>query len=375
MQKFPREFSQRAAQAARVFGRAGAAQAARVLGNAGAAQAARLLCGVLAVGAGLAGCAAEPASPLPSLAIDPDRIAVAGLSSGAYMATQVHFAWSDRLRGAALVAGGPYGCAGGSLDTALGPCIEARPFTPDPARLAAKLRERAARGDIAPLSGLAGDRVWLLHGREDRLVAAAVVDSAQALYGQFGAETPGLTVTRDTGDFGHVLPTLAAGADCVAGGSPHLGACGRDAAGEAMRALFGEPGTDAGEATGELRRFDQDRYLDAKQDAQLAAHGYLYLPAACAAGERCGLLVAFHGCEQNADKVGEAFVRDAGFNRWADVHGVVVLYPQARSSYLPLNPKACWDWWGYTGPDYDTRRGAQLRWLAAAMAAIGAPLQ
>ncbi|WP_246048445.1 extracellular catalytic domain type 2 short-chain-length polyhydroxyalkanoate depolymerase [Arenimonas terrae] len=335
---------------------------------------ARFSGGLLAI-AVLCGCAAEPAPPLPALAIDADRIAVAGLSSGAYMATQVHFAWSDRLRGAALVAGGPYGCAGGSLDTALGPCIEAKPFTPDPERLAKKLRERAVRGDIAPLSGLAGDRVWLLHGREDQVVAAAVVDSAQQLYRQLGADAPGLTVTRETGDFGHVLPTLLAGADCVAGGPPHLGACGRDAAGEAMQALFGEPGAEAGEASGELRRFGQEAYLEPGQDAQLAVDGYLYLPAACAAGERCGLLVAFHGCEQNADRVGEAFVRDAGFNRWADVHRVVVLYPQARSSYLPLNPKACWDWWGYTGPDYDTRRGAQLRWLASAMAAIGAPLQ
>ncbi len=370
---FPRELSQRAAQAARVFVRARAAQAARVFARARAAQAARIL--GIAIVATVAGCAKETAAPLPPLTIDSDRIAVAGLSSGAYMATQAHFAWSDRLLGVALVAGGPYGCAGGSLDTALGPCIEAKPYAPGPKQLAAQVRERAARGDIAPLPGLAGDRVWLLHGREDARVAAAVVDSAQALYGEFASEAPGLQVTRDTGDFGHVLPTLSTGTDCRTGGSPHLGACGRDAAGEAMQALFGDPGAKAGEADGELLRFDQDRYLEPGQDAQLAGEGFLYLPAACAAGERCGLLVAFHGCEQNADAVGEAFVRDAGFNRWADVHRVVVLYPQARSSYLPLNPKACWDWWGYTGPDYDTRRGTQLRWLAAAMAALGAPVQ
>lgn len=106
----------------------------------------------------------------------------------------------------------------------------------------------------------------------------------------------------------------------------------------------------------------------------MAEAGYLYLPPDCAAGAACGVLVAFHGCQQNADKVGETFVRDAGFNRWADVHRVAVLYPQVRSSYLPLNPKACWDWWGYTGEAYDTRDGAQLRWLAAALTALGAPM-
>ncbi|HEX5694611.1 MAG TPA: PHB depolymerase family esterase, partial [Arenimonas sp.] len=217
--------------------------------------------------------------------------------------------------------------------------------------------------------------VWLLHGERDGLVAKAVVDAAEAVYRQLGDDAGGLVLSRHGGDFGHVLPTTDAGADCIEGGAPYLGRCGRDAAGEAMQALYGPPANTAGEAGGELRRFDQDAYLPEGGDAQLASEGFLYVPAACAAGQACGVLVAFHGCEQNADKVGAAFVRDAGFNRWADVHGVVVLYPQARSSYLPLNPKACWDWWGYTGPDYDTRRGAQLRWLAAAMAALGAPLQ
>jgi poly(3-hydroxybutyrate) depolymerase len=85
--------------------------------------------------------------------------------------------------------------------------------------------------------------------------------------------------------------------------------------------------------------------------------------------------VVFHGCEQDIGRLGDRFAREAGFNRWADARRLVVLYPQTRSSYLPLNPKACWDWWGYTGPDYDTRRGLQLRWLASAMAALGAPLE
>lgn len=348
---FPREFSQRAAQAARVFIPA-------------------------ALALSLAACAAEPAPPLPELDIDPDRVAVAGLSSGAYMATQVHLAHSDRLRGAALLAGGPYGCAGASLETALGPCMVAEPYAPDPARLAGVVRERAAAGDIAPVSGLAGDAVYVLRGRADTVVAEAVTRSAHDLYAALADDAGGLSLRYDGGrDFPHLMPTLDAGVDCATGGTPYLGRCGFDAAGEAMAWLFGPASSAApAAAAGELRRFDQAPYAAPGADPLLAEAGYLYLPPACAAGERCGLLVAFHGCEQNADKVGEAFVRDAGFNRWADVHRVAVLYPQVRSSYLPLNPKACWDWWGYTGEGYDTRRGAQPRWLAAAMTALGAPM-
>lgn len=350
MHRFPRGLSQRAAQAARVF-----------------------ISAMMALA--LAACGEESAPPLPRLHIDADRVAVAGISSGAYMATQAHFAWSDRFRGAALIAGGPYGCAGGSLETALGSCIAAKPGTPDPERLAARVRERALRGDLAPLSGLAGDRVYVLHGRRDPLVHASVSRASAGLYAQLADEAGGLALRWDgERDFGHLLPTESSGVDCVEGGPPYLGACGFDAAGEALAWLYGPAPPPAGEAAGELRRFDQNAHGIKGQDAQLADSGYLYLPKACAAGEPCGLLVVFHGCEQNAGKIGEAFVRDAGFNRWADVHRVAVLYPQTRSSYLPLNPKACWDWWGYTGPDYDTRRGAQQRWLAAAMAALGAPL-
>jgi len=343
---FPRDLSQRAAQAARVF--------------------------AVASTLALAGCAAAAPEPLPRLAIDTQRVAVAGLSSGAYMATQAHVAMSGRFAGAALVAGGPYGCAGGELERALGPCMSAQPAAPDVAALAARVRERAGQGDIAPLAGLDGDRVYVLHGKADATVAGPVSRAAADLY---AALSPQVRVVVDgERDFPHLMPTLDRGVDCATGGEPWIGRCGFDAAGEAMAMLFGAaPGPAPAEAGGVLRRFGQAAYAAADADPLMADEGYLYLPQACAAGEPCGLLVAYHGCQQDAAKIGEAFVRDAGFNRWADVHQVAVLYPQARSSYLPLNPKACWDWWGYTGPDYDTRRGAQLRWLDAAMTALGAP--
>ena len=347
MAKLPREFSQRAAQAARVFISAAVAMAA-------------------------AGCAGDVPPPLPRLTVDPARVAVAGLSSGAYMATQSHLAWSDRLRGAALIAGGPYGCAGGSLDVALGLCMTGEP---DAARLAQRVRERAASGALSPVAGLSGDRVLALHGKRDEVVSEPLSRAGAAVYSALADEAGGMVLRWD-GDreFGHVMPTLEAGVDCVAGGSPYLGACGFDAAGEAMAWLYGDAPAAAASASGELRAFRQDGLLSGDEDALLADRGWLYLPPACAAGDTCGVLVVFHGCQQNADAVGDAFARGAGFNRWADVHRVAVLYPQTRSSYLPLNPKACWDWWGYTGPDYDTRRGVQQRWLAAAMAALGAPL-
>lgn len=329
----------------------------------GAAQAAPFFALLL-----LAACAREMPPAAPTLQVDASRVAVAGVSSGAYMATQAHLALGERIHGAALVAGGPYGCAGGDLGTALGPCMKPGPEL-DMEALAARARARAGSGDIAPLSTLAGDRVWVLHGRGDATVAPALAAATAGLYRALSDAV--VVELDDQRDFAHHLPTLATGSACDRSESPWLGNCGFDAAGEAMRALFGDAPAEAGEAGGELRRIDQRAFDPPGVKTQLADQGYLYLPRACADGARCGLLVVFHGCEQNADSVGEAFVRGAGFNRWADIHRVAVLYPQASASFMPLNPKACWDWWGYTGADYDTRQGAQLRWLANALEGLG----
>ncbi|MCB1574574.1 MAG: hypothetical protein KDI80_11380, partial [Xanthomonadales bacterium] len=65
------------------------------------------------------GCSSpQSAAALPGLKLDPSRTTVSGLSSGAYMATQAHMAFSDHIAGVALLAGGPYGCAEGSLEVA-----------------------------------------------------------------------------------------------------------------------------------------------------------------------------------------------------------------------------------------------------------------
>ena len=74
-----------------------------------------------------AACAQEPPGRLPALKLDPARVAVVGLSSGAYMATQAQLAYPEVFHGAAMVAGGPYGCAGGSLQTALSSCMKGTP--------------------------------------------------------------------------------------------------------------------------------------------------------------------------------------------------------------------------------------------------------
>jgi len=310
----------------------------------------------------LSGCAEVAAPAAPALGIDRARVSVSGLSSGAYMAQQVHLAFSDRLTGAALFAGGPYACADGQLERALAQCM-APAQAPAPEPLAARAKERAAKGTIAPLSGLSGDRVYVFHGTLDQVVGAAVSNASASIYALL---EPSVVVSLDfTRAVAHTFPTLNSGGDCARSESPYVGACGFDGAGAALKALgLIDAGASAATAAAEqLQSFDQNALKAANAEPHLAPAGFLYVPARCAAGG-CALHIVFHGCEQSSNEVGRVFAETSGYNRWADAAGIVIAYPQAQASYVPLNPKACWDWWGYTGADYDTALGAQPQMVA-----------
>jgi poly(3-hydroxybutyrate) depolymerase len=48
---------------------------------------------------------------LPFLGASKDLTTVSGISSGGYMAVQMHVVYSDMFKGAGIVAGGPFYCA------------------------------------------------------------------------------------------------------------------------------------------------------------------------------------------------------------------------------------------------------------------------
>src|SRR3712207_4026452 len=114
------------------------------------------------------GSAAIAAERLPSLAIDIDQTTVSGLSSGAFMAGQFHVAYSGTVRGAGIVAGGPYYCAEGQLvPNALFRCMQTGLGAPDPDRLLGIARGFAQDGRIDPLQNLANHRAYLFAGTND----------------------------------------------------------------------------------------------------------------------------------------------------------------------------------------------------------------
>lgn len=279
------------------------------------------------------------------------------------MAVQMHVAYSRIVKGAGVIAGGPYYCAQGSAFTAYYNCTQPGSFTPLPATalLKRETESSAAAGRIDSPSSLAGSRAWLFTGTRDRTVASSVVDALDAYYAAFEVQT---TVVRDK-PAGHAMVTDMFGNRCDATRAPYINDCDYDAAGEMLRFLIG-PLSPAVPPSGALVKFDQKRYAGGDAYAvSLADEGFAYIPKSCQS-ERCRIHVAFHGCRQNVDAVGEAFVREAGYNRWAESNRLIVLYPQTIARYFwTFNPNGCWDWWGYTGSGYATKDGTQMRAVIA----------
>ncbi len=298
--------------------------------------------------------AAEAGAPeVPVL--DRGRLSVSGVSSGGYMAGQLHLAHSGTIRRVGIVAAGPYDCARGSMARALSLCANGDGLTA--AASLSRAAEHAAAGRIDPPARLGEARVWLFHGELDNVVAAPVVAAARDFYRNW-LPAAALRLVDDVRAV-HGMPTLSSGAPCEQMAEPWLNACGYDAAGAMFAHLF-EGDAARGRGDGRLLRLDQSAHAGAGFDET----AFLYVPKACTADADCGLHVALHGCRQGAGFVGTAFATEAGYNEWADAYRVAVLYPQiAASRIAPMNPLGCWDWWGYTGEHYATRDGAQVRAL------------
>lgn len=341
---------------------------------------------------GVASLAATPTlalTNLPVLGADGSAVTVSGISSGGYMAVQFQVANAQRVRGAGILAAGPYDCARGSAWRATRNCMSPSDWAPVP-DLESQVRqvEEAARlGRIDATVHLRDDRVWVLSGGNDRTVERPVVDSLVEFYRHFVPEDA-LRYLKPP-DPGHAMISASdpqANA-CVTSEPPFINRCPDpegmglfDAPKELLRHLLGAAGRNPSRP-GQLIEFDQRPFVPGRtEDAGLSDTGFVFVPDACQQGG-CPVHVAFHGCRQSVGDIGKRFVEGAGYNRWADRYPLVVLYPQTVARYgfafgswrWLYNPKACWDWWGYTDGNYANRNGVQIKAVAAMIDRLAAP--
>lgn len=335
----------------------------------------------------LSGCTEEKRPELPALAADIEATSVSGISSGAYMAGQFQIAHSRLVVGAAIIAGGPYGCAQSIFsDMMMGPGVAflnlpkaingcmlntLAPWgIPDVERLARKTRELAEAGRIDPLDSLLDDRVYLFSGSNDRTVVPSIVKAAYDYYKLLGFSDDHLTFVSDI-PAGHAFVTESQGLACEATGKPYIVDCDYDQAGAVLAHIYGPLAPRTATPRGTFVTFDQRPFFAGISNHDMEDQGVAYIPPDCAASTACRVHIAFHGCAQNRSASGEAFIRDSGYANWADGNALIVLFPQAASS--PMNPQGCWDWWGFTGRDYLTREAAQIGVVFRMLERLGQP--
>lgn len=298
---------------------------------------------------------------LTKLNIDPTTIGFSGVSSGAFMSVQMNVIHSDLVSNIGLFAGGIFNCAQGQVATAITTCM-GFPSSIDVAKYVNLAKQSEAAGKIAPLRQLARSGIYIFASPKDAVVKIEAGKKLAEFYQNFMSAAQ---IKLETSvHAAHGWPTLSKGLPCATQGIPWIQNCGFDGSGEVLKSALknqlSQPRRDLTQDEFKLiQRFDQNEF--GAQTALLASEGFAFIPKTCLAGTKCHLHVALHGCQQNEEYAQTQFVENAGLNEWAVDNNIVVLYPQTRKT--TQNTNACWDWFGYTGPEYATKSGLQIQFL------------
>ncbi len=326
----------------------------------------------LAAIAALSSGTALAAINLPAYNVDTSQTTVSGLSSGGFMANQLGITYSSLFKGVGVFAAGPYMCAGLSNYTA---CMyNASISSAALANMQSRIDSYSASGAIDHKSNIAGQKVYLFIGTSDTTVGQNPVNALKTQYTNNGVTATNMEhVVR--GSAAHTFPTdfdSTGNNGCGSAASPYISNCSYDGAKAVLQKFYGplNPRNDA-PAAGNYIEFNQSEFVN---NPGMAATGWAYVPANCASGSQCRLHVALHGCQQSTDKIGDKFIKNTGYSRWADTNSIIVLFPQTRidntsrstaASGSLANPNACWDWIGWYGGNFAQKAGAQMAAIKA----------
>lgn len=303
---------------------------------------------------------AHAAVNLPALKIDKTQTTVSGLSAGGFMAVQLHVAYSATFaKGAGVVAGGPFYCAEGSVVNATGRCM-ASPAGIPTSTLVSTTNTWASQGVIDPVANLQNSRVYLFSGTLDSAVKTGVMDALRTYYGSF-VPAANVVYKKDIAAE-HAMITDDYGSSCTTKAAPYINNCNFDLAGAMLQHLYGplNARTSATLPAGNFVEFNQSQFIT---NHGMATTGWAYIPQACQAGgsATCKLHVVLHGCKQNISDVQQQYVRNTGYNRWAETNNIVMLYPQTSTAAT----NSCFDWWGYDNANYAKKSGPQMAAIKA----------
>ncbi|WP_040294934.1 extracellular catalytic domain type 2 short-chain-length polyhydroxyalkanoate depolymerase [Beggiatoa alba] len=324
---------------------------------------------------------------LPSYQADLSQTTVSGISSGAFMAAQLGVAYSAEIKGIATIGGGLYYCAGSGetknmmdyIMTSINTCMKAASDAPppNPEKALEKAKTLASAHQIDDLANVKAQKVYLFSGTNDKVVNKLVMDKTLEFYQLAGVAKEQIKYITDVPS-GHAFVTnnpddLA----CETTAPPFISKCGFFQSHQLLQHLYTDlkPAVEAGKTSGTLVSFDQKEFLDSDKTS-MADVAYVYVPKTCES-TACKVHIAVHGCTQSAIEIGDKFYTRTRFNEMADANNLIILYPQVlRSTENPMNPKGCWDFWGYSSPnpdqpDFFSKEAPQMRAIMKMVKRLG----
>lgn len=263
---------------------------------------------------------------------------------------------------------------------------------------------------ISPLANIQNQKILVYHGLDDLVVNPVMANKLSEFYLQNGVSVQNLVQITRAG--GHNYPTDKLGLNsCISERTPYVSSCEFNLSEKVLTHLTGINNLKRAEvkvATELLKVVSQDR-TGLTRPRSLAAYGYLASGEKCLKNpESCHLHVALHGCEMSdafdanfdtrfvrgaragyfqmrtkkdsflfsplpyieqkkAGMAGLKFAQSSGYIDYVEANDIMVLFPQTDITELnyPLNPKGCWDWYGWTDANYATNNGAEPKWLMA----------
>ena len=325
-----------------------------------------------AIAAALAAGGAHAAGNLGAYNVDTGKTTVSGLSAGGFMANQLGIAYSSLFKGVGVFAAGPYMCAGHSNYTA---CMYNASITSTMlTTMQNDINSWSASGVIDNKSNIAGQKIYMWVGSSDTTVGPNPMAGLKTQYTNNSVPAANLDYIQQSGA-AHTFPTdfdSTGNNSCGSAASPYISNCSYDGAKAVLTKFYGTLNArNNAPAAGNYIEFNQGEFVS---NPGMAANGWVYVPANCASGSQCKVHVALHGCQQSTDKIGDKFVKNTGYSRWADTNSIIVLFPQTKtdntsrqttaSSSLP-NPNACWDWVGWYGNNFAQKTGTQMAAIKA----------
>jgi poly(3-hydroxybutyrate) depolymerase len=267
------------------------------------------------------------------------QFSVSGMGSGAYMATQMHFAYSSDVISAGIISGGPYYC---SQDTPEGrQNCKSRPWKISTKSIHEYIQSQSEAGTIDPISNLQSSSVYIYHGIFDTQYSIGVGYLGHEVYEKY---IPYSNISTDY--------NLFSGHEWKQSSTEKL-----------LTRAYGKLKYMAITNWPDFRRFNQTEYVDTSKFSGLDETGYIYVPINCQLKSfDCKVHVCFHDCGMNYGEVYGRFVLETSLNDWAEANEIMVIYPQITSVQPYANETGeCWDFWGYTGSDYALKSGIQMK--------------